>query len=236
MKTILLSLLLISSAAAQNAVIFKDIISNGGSSAGPVYVAGNWSGTSYNTPEIYIGGENSVENLEYETISAEPDFSYYEGLSAQFAALGGTKLSLGKNNTSLNLLGGTNVFNIRASDLREFRTIEVTGDGGILIFNINENLYSYGAFFNYPADKMVFNFVDAELVNIDKRSIFGTILAPVGTVVQGQGIDGVIIAENWINKGQELYYSPLPEPGAISLIGLVAFALLPIVRYRRLTF
>lgn len=86
------------------------------------------------------------------------------------------------------------------------------------------------------SSKLLFNFKDLSSVTLN-RSFLGSMLAPTATVTQQTGnIDGILIAQNWINNNSNELHSgqhtfagsaPVPEPAGFLLIGgaLAAFLL-----------
>jgi len=248
MKTLLLAAsLLTSNAFSQNAVILNDAVTYGGHSDGGVYVKGNWYGTNYEANQhsiglisIFLGGNNLTSNFLRANNGAseivgtkgtfygpqmdfeEPDFDYFAGLSNSYTLLGGGSANLSAmNNVTLALNGPLTIYKIQSSQLSGMKTLDFTGQGGVVVFNVTGNLSSWGWSVNYDPSKIVWNFIDATTINIDQRQFTGSLIAPNANVTQSQNINGTLIASDWqVNNSVELHSYPLPSVPEPSVFGL----------------
>ncbi len=247
---------------AQNAVIFNDAYTQGGHSQGAIYVGGNWYGSNYEANQhevddigIYLSGSNYITNFlrakgtsfiggTSGTFSGTlgsvetPDFSYYQELSDRYSSLeNGISPDLSAmNNIVLTLEDEITVFNISASDLTGYKTLDFIGTGNIVI-NVTGNLTSWGWSVNYDPNKITWNFADATSINIDNRDFTGSIIAPNAHVTQSKSINGLLVADTWTVSGSADLRSytavdisdlvpttAVPEPSSC-LLGMAAFLL-----------
>jgi hypothetical protein len=255
MKNTLLTLLFSTSMAfGQGAVILNNATTYGGDSDSSVLVQGSWSGTNFSVNEhnienfaLYVGNGNKTTNFlraqhgishisggvgHFEgTLVHIPlmDFTPYEHLGDVYSALTGIPVDLSApNNVHITLNKAINVFDVNGSDFASYKTIDFNGTGNV-VFNVKGDLLSWGFSLNIDPSRVVFNFEDATIVNINNRSINASVLAPFATVTQNQNIQGFLLAQNWVVNSSELHYYPLPqvpEPavGFLALLGgLIGF-------------
>jgi choice-of-anchor A domain-containing protein len=253
-------------ASAQNAVIFQNAYTSGGHSDGGVYVGGSWYGSNYEANQhsvgpfgIYLAGSNYTSNfMRAQGVSyiggskgnfgsslgspAAPDLSYYQSLSAEYAALpGGVSPNLSaQNNVTLALNNDLTVFNVVAGSFSGYKTLGFTGNGDV-VFNVTGNLNSWSWTVNYDPNKITWNFIDATTVNINNTQFTGSIIAPLAQVNQTKTINGLLVANSWtVDGGAELHSytpvsvpihtSPIPEPSSVAL--LTSLAMLVLLRRR----
>lgn len=262
MKYTLFTLLLTTSIAfTQNAVIFNDATFYGGHADGQLLIADDVFGTNYEVNQhntssfaLYVGGDNNTTNFLRANHGSSmivgnvgtyqgsqitvptPNFAYYAGISNTLASyVENSHFTNAQNNVNLNLKNDINVFNINSSSLTGYRTLDFIGDG-IVIFNVTGNVNEWGWSVNYDPNKIVWNFIDAEIVNINNRQFTGSLIAPNANVTQSQNINGTLIADNWtVYNSAELhnYTIPacvIPEPSA-AILG--SFGALLLLRRRR---
>lgn len=158
-----------------------------------------------------------------------------------------------KNNWSLDAnnsteYGNLKVFTIAGSQLSSNVTLSVNNllPNQTLAINVTGAVPHFGVTVNNAAgSQIVWNFLVTSTsdgkggyknsVNIDKRSLTGTVLAPNAAVNQSANIDGILIASHWSATGSpEVHYTPTttfqgdlsqvsplaatPEPGAVGLL------------------
>lgn len=247
MKKVILSLLAtVSLSSAQNAVILGHANTQGGHADSSVYVQGSWSGTQYEINShnvehfaLYVGNGNLTTNFlraqhgishisggvgNFDgTLVHIPlmDFTPYAQIPNAYSALAGNPVDLSApNNIHITLDKPINVFDINTSQISGYKTVDFNG-GGIVVFNVTGNLNDWGWSLNYDPSKVVFNFEDATVVNINNRQFTGSILAPFADVSQQQNVNGFILANNWnVYNSVELHNYGLPkvpEPSSIFL-------------------
>ncbi len=262
MKLPLLALLATTTLAlAQNAVIFGNATFYGGHADGQLLIAGNALGTNYelnqhNTSPVamYLGGSNNTINFlranqgssmivgnkgNYQgslTTIPTPDFAYYAGYSNTLQSYTtNSTFTNSQNNVVLNLGNAVNVFSVNASEFSGYKTLDFTGSG-IVVFNVTGDLDNWGWNVNYDPNKIIWNFVDAQTININNRQFTGSIIAPNADVYQYQNINGMLVADNWtVYNSAELhnYTVPtnlVPEP-TVALLG--AIGILTMLKRRR---
>ena len=253
-QSLILSLL-ISAAPAQNLVALGNANTQAGISQAQVYVAGNWVGTRYDAnslsfpgPAIYLVGNNSVtDSLRpvHRTISIEgtkghfsgplvsgprPNFAAYAGLTNTYGGLTGNTLDLSAPiSVIINLVNDLNVFDVDASQFSGSKTLDFVGTGNV-VFNVTGNLTSWDWTVNYDPNKILFNFENATIINIDGE-FTGSILAPNAVLTQSDTITGSVVIKDFVTVGNpSLNYAALvaiPESGSVLLIlgaaGLILF-------------
>jgi choice-of-anchor A domain-containing protein len=179
------------------------------------------------------------------------------GISESLGALGAT----GTNNfqwSQLFLTGsGTTdrqVFTVNAADLSAATNVVVQGiaDGTEVVINVTgANAYMSGGldqFFERNRENVLFNFVDAETLNLGSIGVQGSILATGADITTQWGVVwGQVVAESWDGPMQlnQVYYNgdiPTPpgpisstevsEPGMMAIFA-IGFAGLAYTRRRR---
>jgi choice-of-anchor A domain-containing protein len=191
-------------------------------------------------------------------INFEAEKNYLNGISAYWGDLtanGNTDLFFNPNNKLYRIqLTGTNadlnVFNLDGSDIgRKFGfyidapltstvLINVTGSARLVDFGfyfrdwddvLAGEDYIPGSSAYYPHSNILFNFVDAEHLFINKIEINGSILAPHADLRFGKRshIDGNLIAYSIVGQGEahnvpfggKIPVRPVPEPATLILLG-----------------
>lgn len=170
------------------------------------------------------------------------------GISASLGALGNTGTSEFKW-SQLFLTGGASagrqVFNVSAQDLAAATNVVVDGiaDGVDVVINVTgANASMSGGldpFFEDNRENILFNFLDAETLNLANIGVQGSILATGADITTAWGVVwGQVVAESWDGPMQinQVYFDgdvptttppptsvEVPEPGmvAIFVLGLV---------------
>jgi choice-of-anchor A domain-containing protein len=129
---------------------------------------------------------------------------------------------------------GIAVFDITAAQLDAIPSYKIDLNGAsTVIFNVDGSTVNFNANAESgatPADNIIWNFYDATKVNFGTL-IAGSVLAPLGHVVNNNQIDGTLVAASWNGVGELHEYAfsgkdPLPpgvpEPAtwAMMLTGL----------------
>lgn len=251
----LLTLSLVSIVNAQNAVILHDAYLYGGHSDGSLLIANNVYGSNYEVNQhsiyanaLYIGGDNLVTNFlrvnhgasmivgnigNYQgqfNYATTPNWDTYRNFSTTLDAYTPTNTFVNNpNNITINLSQGINVFDVKSNIFNDYKTVDFTGDG-IVVFNVTGNVNNWSWSVNYDPSKVIFNFIDAERVNINNRQFIGSLIAPNADVTQSQNITGLLVADNWtVNNSAELHFSKcpiIPEPSTTFLGTLGMFFIL----------
>ena len=156
------------------------------------------------------------------------------GISASLGALGNTGTSEFKW-SQLFLTGGASagrqVFNVSAQDLAAATNVVVDGiaNGVDVVINvIGANAAMSGGldeFFTNNRENVLFNFVDAETLNLANIGVQGSILATGADITTGWGVVwGQVVAESWNGPMQvnQVYFdgtppSPPVEPDDVAV-------------------
>ncbi|MGE9266523.1 MAG: collagen-binding domain-containing protein [Verrucomicrobiales bacterium] len=249
----------------QNAVILGDAYLYGGHAESSVWIQGDVSGSNYevykgvNDMAFYLGGDNKMSNFfrvnngyadirgkegKYQGQTGDiptPNWASYIHTAEYLATFAGQSLDTSAhNNIRTEISDGLNIFSLNSSQLSGYKTLDFQGGEGVVVMNVTGDLDSWGWSVNYDPSKIIWNFIDAENVNINNRSITGSVLAPNATVTQKQNIDGFLLAGKWkVYNSVELHdfgmprieVTPIPE-ASVSLFTALA-ALLGLTRRRR---
>lgn len=230
--------------------VYNGNISVGGSAAG---VAGNvLSGTTN-------AGYTLTDNLGAAglPVNFAAEQARLSGISASLGALADTgtnvfqwsQLFLTGNGTA-----GRQVFTVDAADLGAATNVLVDGvaDGTEVVINVTgTSAYMTGGldnFFERNRENILFNFLEAETLNLSNIGVQGSILATSADITTGWGVVwGQVVAESWNGPMQvnQVYYNgdipppstpvantEVPEPGMLALFGF-GLAGLAYARHRR---
>lgn len=174
---------------------------------------------------------------------------YLGTISDELANTASVALSFGTVNLAANTLNGSlRLYHIDGSLLGNLQTLDFingTSTDTIVINVLNASTVNWSTTVNYSGgyNKILWNFVGVDTLNVKDRALHGSILALGATVNQFSNIDGTVIAENLnTNNHRELHQftftgdlpmstvAIVPEPGSLVLL-LAGFTL--ILRNRR---
>jgi len=246
MKLPALLLLLAPILHAQNVVVLDDATTYGGHSDGPVYVQSNWYGSSYEANQhakgpmgIYLGGENLTTaflrptNGTLSTGSPAPDFAAYSNLSTLYTAPNAQVFDTTGQNLKLTAPTGITYYTVSGSAFGDYKTLDITGPGSV-VFIVQGDIPAWRWSVNGDANRIVWNASTAQTVNINDRSIRGSLLAPDAYVTQHQNIDGFLLAEGWtVFNAAEVHWATLPAVPEAGVPLLSLFSALMLLRRRR---
>ncbi|MBK1835135.1 collagen-binding domain-containing protein [Roseibacillus ishigakijimensis] len=149
------------------------------------------------------------------TMDKEPNWAGYVAMSAVLASQEGVDMAgliTDPNNIKLSINDGLNVFHIDASKITGYKTLDFLNGQGSVVINVTGNLTNWGWSVNYDPSKIVWNFSDAQVVNINQRQFVGSLLAPNATVTQSQSMKGFLLADNWLVRNSvALHHYALPQ-------------------------
>lgn len=236
-------------------------LSGGGSlNNGNGYVGSSFSGGGFNIngSGLYAGstiaGVNNANGKTHSNSSSVSpvDFasskSFLTSLSRSLATHGGSAVNMSDpNNWSIDAgnLNGTAYYSLSGSQLANNVTLNISNiaSGTTLVFNVTGDVSSFGVTVNTNTggyDKILWNFLNASVINVNNRALHGTILAPIAVVTQTQNIDGGLIAKSWNEQGAEIHFGigktfdgnvqAAPEP--LTILGLAAGLAVLLVRKR----
>jgi len=223
-----------------------DVLSVGGSftgTNGQVYYSDATVGGAANLTSFTVQGslhENTTPSFDFAAVEAE-----MKNLSSSLAALEA-------NGTTTYQYGGTYlhgssqdlvVFTVGGDELGDSWGLVLDGidAASTIIINISDPIIDlaymgFDTLKNY-SDRIIFNFFEAESLNLAGLTLYGTVLAPYSTITGGSGsIYGGLVASSF-DGSIELEYNPfngeiptsVPEPGsfvllALGLTGIALFA------------
>jgi choice-of-anchor A domain-containing protein len=216
---------------------------------GQVGIGGTGSIYTNQTPVMNDGGFTSagVRSLSQSGISSfSADATEYTNLSSSLGALtANDTVSSSNGGGTLQLTtktAGLNVFSISASALAAANTVDISGNGTVLIdvTGTSATLPSGMVFFSNSASasKVLYNFYQATSVTLTSSNPEGSILAPLAGVTGTYGaVSGQLIAASY--SGETEFEStpftgnltPVPLPASVWLLcsallaGLSAFRL-----------
>lgn len=140
--------------------------------------------------------------------------------------------------------GDLKVFSLAAGALTDTKTLNFQNvqSSDTIVINVYGKVTNWNWSVNGDLEsKLLWNFVDAEEINIQGRDFSGNLLAPDAVVNQHRGIRGTMIAGEWNSYGStqlslkdgeiftgklpSLEASPVPEPSSV-LLALIGFALI----------
>lgn len=174
--------------------------------------------------------------------SLTPLRQFYSGMSAQLAAEAGARTAYRDPWTGLVFEGVASatrhVFNVNAADLPNVRWLDIRNVDADeeLIINI---LGTSATFTNLDLSnslgryRTLLNYVDATLVHFSATAPWADVLAPLATIVGGNGhIQGSVVAAAFdsqieLHMGRAHFLSDpalVPLPGSLPLTGLALFA------------
>jgi len=186
----------------------------------------------------------AVEQLALDTSA------YYAGLSAT----GSVVNTWGTYTVGNTADGGPQVFFMTAEQLKEAHTLALAftpSNGSSVIINVSGSIIDFanmGTFFA-PSQNILFNFYEAETVNMSGVGVWGNILAPTADFYASSGqVNGVVIGESWtgglqinnslgFNDDSWVPENPIggiPEP-ATWLMMIFGFGLVGVAARRRRT-
>jgi choice-of-anchor A domain-containing protein len=173
---------------------------NGG---GTAYYGGTFQGN------IGGGGSKSHQDLVDSTVFTDQK-SYSIAQSAFLSGLTNSTINTSTQNWKLNVGSGLFAYNLTGSQISQWSTLDISGikSDTTILFNVTGDVSSYRVSLNAGGlyDHILWNFVDADTINIDGSQFCGSILAPYATVNQSLNINGTIIANGWANKnGAEIH-------------------------------
>lgn len=152
--------------------------------------------------------------------------------------------------TSLSQMSATSdlqVFNIDGGAISydTFSFLDNEPTDATLVFNISGTVVDMGNFgmpnFYESWENVLFNFYEAEALNLYSIGIYGSILAPFADISTGYGnICGTVVANSWMGPMQ-VNYRPfdddnppqVPEPGSALLLGSGVLGLMGAARKKR---
>ena len=158
--------------------------------------------------------------------------------SIESASQNGTYALIGGNTLSLTVSGPVSVFDISADELSKVTVMSIAdpanfNDNDTLIFNILGSDVSFGAIdmssLASDENNILFNMNQATELTL-QSGIYGSLLAPLATVLDDDGkggvIDGQVIVNNWDSSVQvndpsytgNLPVASTPEPGTMLLM------------------
>ncbi|WCL52921.1 choice-of-anchor A family protein [Gimibacter soli] len=174
--------------------------------------------------DVAVGGEANLDSSVYwglknegqEVTSDLPiDFAAVEQLAkdtaAHYAGMGATGTvdnAWGTYTIGNTADGGPQVFNMTADQLKEAHTLALAftpSNGSSIIINVSGSIIDMTnmGFFQTASQNILFNFYEAETVNIGSVGIYGNILAPTADFVTQYGqINGVVIGGSWTGSVQ----------------------------------
>ncbi|MGD8912466.1 MAG: choice-of-anchor A family protein [Candidatus Thiodiazotropha sp.] len=170
--------------------------------------------------------------------------AYYAGLSANGSVdLAGNRLSYTGGATDLAIfnLNGSDLFAQNSNWDLEFGTadkvlINVYGDTVVNAGGVNFN----GGFSHLNAEDILWNFVDASIIDLGSSHWFGSILAMNAVLDTDNDITGSLVADSYIGNGQmhmhHWNYQPpqnVPEPN-ITLLMMMGLGFLGLKHLRRI--
>lgn len=196
--------------------------------------------------EMQNGGTKTVGNKALIDGMFAQQYAYSTAQSTQLGALAATTIGFQQNNYNVNLAnsGGLNVFSIDGSSLSGNQTLGFQGGNGneTVVVNVAGKTINWSASLNNYRNRIVWNFFEAETINISGRDFDGAMLAPLAHVNQtGNNIEGTMIARSWTNGGsRELHFgsqfkfdgddlpavNAVPEPASMAALALGGLALL----------
>lgn len=222
---------------------------------GSLVIGGNFNGgsASINNGDVVIGGSitsGNINNNSGGTISQNVAgiptaeianlFRDFSNELTGFSETGGTANTSDQNNINFQSGAGVNgvaVFNIDGSVLQNGTYQGVFADPGVTtIINVSGTNVNVGVNGNNIQSSVLFNFFEAETLNINS-TFNSSIIAPLADVLlQGGGIKGTLVSNNLQQNAEvrpPLYDGnipvstvPLPAPFLLLLSGLGAMAYL----------
>lgn len=215
-----------------------------GTIAGDVFVGGTYTQTTTGSiinGNVQMGGISPIDfDTEFNSlIQLSTNLSLLDPNGTTTLSHWDTLLNLegaGMNDSS----GDLHIFNLDQSDLSssDYWLSEVDMDDTVL-FNISGKDLTIGSAnfggsdgsLENMADNILFNFYEAESVNIN-AALFGSILAPTADIIAPQGVIwGQVIADSWAGNTQindnpfEDTTTNIPEPSTLAIFTLAMFGM-----------
>lgn len=232
-----------------------------GSSAYALVVGGNlnYNSGSIRNGSYYAGGTTTISSntgLETATKSTTSPVSFSD-LSATMKSTSTALANVARTGTTtvqnggMRLTGGSGnvqVFDIKSSDLASVNYFNFANLSAkeTLILNVSGTDVKMSGGGNFGVYNVLYNFYEATKLDFSNVALYGTVLAPLATVVSSGGdIHGSAVVGNWASSttlhadagtafqatdvtGFAAAVSPVPEPGTYAMLlaglGLVGFA------------
>lgn len=175
--------------------------------------------------------------------SAERDYltslsgslSQMDATGTLFSPWGGAMLFQGDNTSNLQVFNITGSMLSTANTFSFFQNMPMIPTDATLVFNVSGTSVEMGGFgmgdfmnlLGESWDNVLFNFYEAEELDLYNIGIYGSILAPMADITTGYGqINGTVVANSWTGPMQ-LNNSPfdgdlpapVPEPATMLLLG-----------------
>ena len=231
-----------------------------GSSAYALVVGGNlnYNSGSIQNGSYYVGGTTAISSntgLNTATRSTTSPV-FFADLSTTMKSTSTALAAVAKTGTTtvqyggMTLTGGSGnvqVFDIKSSDLGAVNYFNFANLSAkeTLILNVSGTDVNMSGGGNFGAYNVLFNFYEATRLDFSNVALYGTVLAPLATVVSNGGdIYGSAVVGNWASSttlhagsgtafqatdvaGFAAAVSPVPEPGTWAMLlaglGLVGF-------------
>lgn len=194
----------------------------------------------YSTPGEGAGVQTNNGNEIFGPNPYPNGYSNFAALSDTIAALPSLSFNSNTpNNVKINLASAGNyVFSLDGAALSEFKTLDFQGPGAgnsTVIFNVTSKtgIIDWSWTVNGDARNVLWNFIDIDVLNVNNRSLHGSVISVDATVNMSKNIDGTLVANNlFVTNGAELHNKPfkgslpVPEPSGVVLSFLAGFAAL----------
>lgn len=203
--------------------VFGNVTGNPKSAKGNVVIGGNAETYINNAASISVGGSSIKQNGSYVEgqNAALPTFasdlvtqrnsitSSLSKFSAVLATLSATTTTASYDGKGgFKATGGSNVINITTADLNSLVNANLTfSNAGTTIINVSGKNLSLASSLNFNggeaiADKVIWNFYEADSINFGSQKWYGTVLAPKASSQNGNYVMGSAVFASLTSRGE----------------------------------